>query len=174
MNPPLVRWGLHAAHAITSLALIATGLLIQWPDLRARIVGGYGRQILSVHDWVGVAFIAAPALALALAGRPLVRDLRRRLGPPEGLTWTKIHLVATLAVTALLGLSGVLLWVNELPRTVENGALEVHSILSWVVLASIPVHLVAARRKIVDVVAVLLRLREPPRLGFPLEDEEDA
>jgi divalent metal cation (Fe/Co/Zn/Cd) transporter len=90
------------------------------------------------------------------------------------VTWKKIHLVATLAVSALLISSGVLLWLEELSRAVEDALLEVHSALSWVVLASIPVHLLAARRKILEVAAVLLRLREPPQPGFPLDDEENA
>jgi cytochrome b subunit of formate dehydrogenase len=56
---------LHIAHVILSLVLIATGLVIEFPELRARLVGGYGMQILQVHLWLGWAFMAAPALALA-------------------------------------------------------------------------------------------------------------
>jgi cytochrome b subunit of formate dehydrogenase len=174
VTPARIRRATHALHAVTSLALIATGLLMEFPDLRAWLVGGYGLQIANLHDWVGAAFIAAPGLALALAARPLARDLRRRLGPPDGVTWKKIHLLASLVAAALLTVTGALLWLGGLPLAVEDAALEVHSILSWVLAGSIPLHLVAARRKIVDLVAVRLGLREPPELGFPFDDEEKA
>ena len=94
---------LHAAHALTSLLLIATGLLLGYPDLRSALVGGYGRQILDGHLWIGWAYLGAPVVAGAVAGRPLLRDLARRLGPPDPpFVWRKLHIVASLAMTILL------------------------------------------------------------------------
>jgi cytochrome b subunit of formate dehydrogenase len=164
---------MHAAHAATSVLLIATGMLMQWPDLRSRLVGGYGLQIARLHDWLGAAFIAAPLLALGLAARPLARDLGRRLGPPDPIGWRKIHIVASVVVSVLLAVSGALLWLGGLPLAFEDAALEVHSALTWVLAASIPVHLFAARRKIAAATAVLLRLRPADEPPFPFEGEEE-
>jgi cytochrome b subunit of formate dehydrogenase len=164
---------MHATHAAASVLLIATGLLMQFPDLRARLIGGYGLQIARIHDWLGAAFIAAPLLALGLAARPLLRDLGRRLGPPDPIGWRKIHIVLSLFVTLLLSLSGALLWLGGLPLAVEDATVEVHSALTWVLAASIPIHLFAARRKIAAATAALLRLRRPDEPPFPFEGEEE-
>src|SRR5512145_555262 len=83
MNAGTVRRALHAAHALASLLLVGTGALIHWPELRAELLGGYGLALAALHEWTGLAFIAAPLLALALAARPLARDLRARLAPSD-------------------------------------------------------------------------------------------
>ena len=90
MTPGAVRRALHAAHALTSVLLIATGLLLWDPDLRARFVGGYGREILEAHLWVGALLLGAPILAGLLAGRVLLRDLLRRSlrGRSSTARWT--------------------------------------------------------------------------------------
>jgi hypothetical protein len=112
MSLVAIRRALHHLYTLVTLLLIVTGLLLSEPDLRARLVGGYGREILDLHIWVGVGFVAIPVLALLAAARPLGRDLRRRLGPPDGVTWRKVHTVFTLAAGAALGLTGVLLWLE--------------------------------------------------------------
>ncbi len=171
MNPGSVRRALHAVHALTSLLLVGTGVLIHWPELRAELVGGYGLAIAGLHEWTGLVFIIAPLLSLALAARPLVRDLGARLGPPDPPSWRKLHIVLTLFMTALLALSGVALWKQEhLPVRAADLALDVHIWLSWGIAVSIPVHLFAARRKIVEIVAIRLGLRPPPEIE-PYFDE---
>jgi cytochrome b subunit of formate dehydrogenase len=175
MNPPTVRRALHVGHSVTVLVLVATGLLIQWPDLRARLIGGYGLQIASLHNWVGVGFIAAPVLALALSARPLVGDLLRRLGPPDPVGWRKIHIVTSLLVSLLLVLSGLYLWVDpDLPLAWFDLSVEIHVALTWVLGVLIPLHLVAARRKIAAAVRRMIGSETEPDLGFPLDEEEDA
>ena len=47
MNPGTLRRALHLLHAITALALVASGALIAFADLRASLVGGYGRVIVA-------------------------------------------------------------------------------------------------------------------------------
>jgi hypothetical protein len=139
------------------------------------VVGGYGLQIVSVHNWIGAVFIAAPLLALALSARPLLHDVRRRLGPPDPVNWRKVHIVASLLLTLLLGATGVLLWLDpDLPRAAFNALIEVHAALTWVLIGSIPIHLFMARRKIAAAVVRRGFRPEPePDLGFPLEEEED-
>jgi len=174
MTPVTTRRLLHTAHLIATLVLLATGFLIQWPDLRARVVGGYGRELAEVHLWVGWAFAAAPALALALVARPLLEDLGRRLGPQEPMSWRKAHVLITLVAGALLTLSGILLWVpGALPLVLLDASLEVHIWATWVFAASLPVHLVVARRKIVERVRVALGGEPPPLFEFAEDTDEE-
>jgi cytochrome b subunit of formate dehydrogenase len=149
MSPVWLRRALHAVHVVTSLVLLASGLLLEFPDLRARVVGGYGREIARVHNWLGLAFVVAPALALAIAPRLLVRDLRLNLSLPAGLTWPGLHMLLTLVFSLLLAVSGVFLWVDwDLPLTALDAMLEVHIVVTWLLVASILAHLFAARRAI--------------------------
>lgn len=149
-DPAIVRRWFHHVQAAAVLALLATGWMIGDPDLRGRFVGGYGREILRVHLWMGWVLLGAPALALALAARPLLRSAVFRLGPPGPFwAWRKVHLVAITALSAVLGVSGVLLWVDfELPRGWLDATLAAHLSATWLLAASIPLHLFMARRKI--------------------------
>ncbi|MDH3214186.1 MAG: cytochrome b/b6 domain-containing protein [Myxococcales bacterium] len=174
MTPGAVRRALHAAHSLTSVLLIATGLLLWDPDLRARLVGGYGRQVLDGHLWIGWVFLAAPIVAVVVAARPILRDLARRLGPPDPpFAWRKVHIVASLAMTFLLGASGLVLWVDlDLPIAALDAALEVHLAATWLLTASIPVHLVVARRQIVARTRGILGLVPESELRPPFFDED--
>ena len=148
MTPAATRRLLHTVHAVTTLALLVTGWLIQWPDLRAQILGGYGRELARIHLWFGWAFAAAPLLAGG-AVRALFADLQQRLGPPDPITWRKLHIVITGVVSVFLTASGIILWgFHELPLLVQDVSLEIHIWATWIVAASLPVHLVDARRKI--------------------------
>jgi cytochrome b subunit of formate dehydrogenase len=171
MNSASVRRALHAVHALASLLLIGTGVLIHWPELRLLVLGGYGMALAWLHEWTGLAFIVAPLLSLGLAARPLLRDLGARLGPPDPPSWRKLHIALTLVLSALLSLSGVALWQQEyLPMRAADLALDAHIWLSWLIAISIPVHLFAARRKIAEIVAVRLGLRPPPEIEPDFED----
>lgn len=100
-----LRKSAHGVRAATFLVLLATGVLIVSPALRARLLGGYGLQILAIHVWVGVAFTLAtlPFVGLALRHAPRVGS-RPALG-----TWRHLHLRFTVAATAALAASGFLL-----------------------------------------------------------------
>lgn len=164
---------LHASHAVATLVLLATGLLLQSPDLRARLVGGYGRELAQVHQGAAVVFAAIPLAALARAGRPLLRDARRRLGPPDPIGWKKIHIVSSLAGGLLLTVTGFVLWFDEaFPLVAADLALEGHAFLTWVFLVLLVIHLVAARRKIAGKVREAARGAPPPS-GDPLQLPDD-
>ena len=177
MNPRGARRWLHASHALTTLALLATGFLIQWPDLRARVVGGYGRELAIVHVWVGWAFALAPPLALALAVHPLLADLARRLGPAETSRGRQAHVVITLVAGGLLSVTGIVLWWPDdsgaLPLALLDASLEVHIWATWVFAVSLPMHLLAARRKIVERVRVALGGEPPPLFEFADDSDEN-
>ena len=169
MTPAAIRRLLHAIHGLTTLALLVTGCLIQWPDLRAQVVGGYGRELARLHLYFGWAFAAAPLLAGGAAGA-LFADLQQRLGPPDPITWRKLHIVITGIASALLTASGIILWrFHELPLLVQDISLEIHAWSTWIIAALLPVHLVVARRKIAQ--RLLCFRGDEPRL-FEFGDED--
>jgi cytochrome b subunit of formate dehydrogenase len=174
MTPFTVRRSLHLIHALTTVLLIGTGLLISYPDLRGSLIGGYGREVLEWHVWVGWLFMGAPPLALALNARPLLRDLRRRLGPPDPVyAWRKIHIVTTLVLTFLVGASGVVLWLDlDLPLAFIDAMLEIHIVITWVLLVSIPIHVALAWRKTVARTREMLGIDPIPGSGFPGDDDD--
>ncbi len=173
MSRVAIRRLLHATHAVATLALLATGFLIQLPDLRARLIGGYGRELADVHLWLGWTFVAAPLLALAAATRPLLADLGRRLGAAEPWSWRKVHVAITLVAGALLALSGIALWVPcSLPIGLLDASSEVHVWATWVFAASLPVHLAAARRQLVERARRALGGAPPPLFEYADDDPE--
>lgn len=166
---------LHATLAGTTLLLLGSGFLLGDPDLRARLLGGYGREIAEVHEIAGALFVLVPLLALSTAGRPLARDARRRLAPPDPLSWRKLHLVLSLVATPLLGVTGLVLWWDAAAPllAVVDLALGLHAALAWGFLAMLAIHLVAARRKLASRLRDLRgrRGRGDPS-GDPLETSE--
>ncbi|MEB2345522.1 MAG: cytochrome b/b6 domain-containing protein [Deltaproteobacteria bacterium] len=140
---------LHRSHAAATLVLLASGVLLQAPDLRAGLVGGYGREISLVHRAAGVLFVLVPLAALLRAGRPLARDALRRLDPPDPRAWRQLHLVLSLGATPLLALTGLLPWLGaRIPAAIGDLALEAHAALAWLFLAMLAAHLLAVRRKL--------------------------
>lgn len=179
MNLLSARWWLHFAHAVTMLVLLATGLLIEFPEARARVLGGYGRELLQIHDWTGVVFAIAPLLALFLAGRPLLADVRKRLVAPRIARWARpqvwraSHVAASLLLSVLLVATGFLLWLDlGLPIAALDAMLTIHITATWLLFGLLPIHIVAARHRIAAALGRLVRGGAPPRLDLSLEEEE--
>jgi hypothetical protein len=171
MSPIGIRRWIHHVYTVVAIVLLATGALLAWPDLRARLIGGYGRETLDVHLWAGWVMLGIPALFL-LAVRPIWRDLFRRLGPPDGITWRKINIVLSLAAGVLLALSGVLLWLDlGLSITAIDAWLFVHDALSWLIFGALVVHIAAAWRKTVVRTREILGLESEPAFPFEMDDE---
>ncbi|CAG0985326.1 hypothetical protein MYXO_02096 [Myxococcaceae bacterium] len=172
MSAALIRRMLHGVHAVATLLLLATGVVIYWPELRTAMIGGYGQRVLDIHLIAGALFIVSVIAAGAAAGAPLLEDLRRRLGPPDPWGWRKTHIVLALAVSAGLSISGVVLWLDvALPRFAFDAAHWVHDLLTIVIALALVVHLVASRRKIVSRVREWLGLAPPPPEPFDFEDD---
>ena len=175
-SPVTVRRALHHVYATAAIVLIATGVFLGFPDMRARLIGGYGREILDYHLWSGWIFLAAPLLALALAARPLLADLRERLAPNPDRRWRRLHVASALTTGSLLGISGLILWLDlEIPRPAADLVSNVHEIVSWVVLGELSAHLVMARRKIFEKTRSLLGLStaaEPEQELFDFSDDD--
>ena len=143
-----VRRALHTAHAVATLALLATGVLIEFPELRGLLLGGFGRQVAELHSSAGIAFLAAPALALVVAGRALLGEARRRLVGPV-VAVRKAHVGTTLATGVLLAGTGVLLWFDRaLSTPVLDATVAIHVVSAWALVGDLVLHLVAvvARR----------------------------
>ena len=152
-----VRHALHHTYAITAIVLMITGVFLTLPDVRGRLLGGYGRETLQVHLWAGWVFLAVPPLALLLARSGLVAALRERL--TEGRLWHRFHMASVLIAGFLLGLTGVVLWLDiELSRTLSDLTSNVHEWLSWFVIAELGVHVVVAWRKTYERTRMLLGL----------------
>lgn len=175
MSGVWTRQVLHAVNAIVSLALLGTGLLIEFPELRAQLVGGYGFQIAQWHLWLGWLFMAVPVIALLLAGRDLARHLWTFLGPPDGVTARKVVAVVNLAGGVALAASGVLLWLDEnLPLALSDASLTVHIAFTWTLAALIPLHLFLSRRRIgLRLLQLVGRGPSPGPPDWMLEDGED-
>jgi cytochrome b subunit of formate dehydrogenase len=175
MSGVWMRQVLHAVNAIVSLVLLGTGFLIEFPELRARLVGGYGFQIAQWHLWLGWLFMAVPVIALLLAGRDLTRHLWTFLGPPDGVTARKVVAVVNLAGGVALAVSGVLLWLDEnLPLALSDASLTVHIAFTWTLAALIPLHLFLSRRRIgLRLLQLVGRGPSPEPPDWMLEDGED-
>ncbi len=156
-----IRGALHTGHVLATLALLATGALLEWPELRARLIGGYGTTIVTVHLWSSAIFVAAPVLALVLSHRTLLHDLQRRMtlrGPWPG-PWRKIHIAVSLAGGLVLTVSGVVLWVDDyVSRSVWDLSRTGHVVFTVVIAAAIPIHLFKARERMAKVVREKLGL----------------
>jgi cytochrome b subunit of formate dehydrogenase len=167
MTPIHLRRALHTAHAIASILLLGTGLLLEFPELRGLSIGGYGGRVVSIHLWVGVAFMLVPLAALALAGRPLVEDLRRRLGPPDPWRWRKSHITGSIVTVVVFSVSGIILWGDDwFPLALWDASRTAHIAFTVLISISLPIHLVAARRKMLARAKEMLGLAESPDSFF--------
>ena len=109
--------GLHASYAVVVLVLVATGLLIQYPDLRAALAGGYGRTFATVHEWAGVAMLALPAIALVLSPRKAIEVIEIRSYQRTELRLHAVNVWFTLLGGAGLIVTGFLMWF---PRSLPD------------------------------------------------------
>lgn len=171
-----IRRILHATIAVLSLTLLGTGFLIEFPDVRAWAIGGYGREVVRLHRWGGVLYVLAPLLALLLVARPLFLDFRHRVGGPDSSLGRKVVVGGSLPLWSLLVVTGALLWPGlRLSATLADLALGSHIALTWVLVVWLLLHLFRARRSIVAKVLHVFR-RTPGRsatLVRPFDDEND-
>lgn len=146
-RPPW-RW-LHITYALVVLLLVATGLPIQFPDLRARLVGGYGRSIATVHEWGGVAMLALPLLALAWAPSWATTSFRLRARHRRDLGLHAANLWFTLLSGMLLIATGFIMWMpDRLPLPLVDNSAQLHAAASWALYVMLPVHLLVTRQRI--------------------------
>lgn len=169
-----IRRALHTGHVLATFVLLATAALLEWPELRARVIGGYGATVVSVHLWAAVVFMAAPVLAIGLAARKLLDDLRHRLtlhGPWPG-RWRKTHIVVSIVATLVLSASGIVLWADDyVPRGLWDLSRTGHVVFTVVIAAALPIHLVYERRRIVGRMREAVGLAPGPRRELGVEEQ---
>jgi cytochrome b subunit of formate dehydrogenase len=135
----------HLANALASVALIGTGLLISYPDIRAQLIGGYAMQLSKWHHWIGVAFIAMPLLWLLKDPAALLHTVRWYLGAVRLDLWRKLHYGVSLLACVILAITGAVLWLNvEIDRAMADTMVGAHVVATWVLLFTIPLHLLSA------------------------------
>ncbi|MGI8554040.1 MAG: formate dehydrogenase subunit gamma [Dehalococcoidia bacterium] len=162
-GPRLIHW----LHAVPFLALLATGLVLFVPSIKALHVGGY-RLLPLLHVLVGIAFIASPIPAyFALPDRSRVHDDMRRLYrfnrsdrawlsyafgallgarvhiPPTGKynTGQKLNAIFSVIVTLGLMASGAVLAVNYFTKSVFSARFveQIFPLHDLFMLVSLPV-----------------------------------
>ena len=139
---------LHATYALVVFVLVATGLPIQFPDLRARLIGGYGRSIATVHEWAGAAMLVVPALVLVAAPRRALNTVAFLSYRTANLRLHAVNLWFTLIAGAGFVVSGFLLWAQaSLPDSVLDASAGVHRGLSYVLYVMVPVHIIVGRKR---------------------------
>lgn len=140
MSPHLARPLLHTAHLVTFAVLLATGLLLFVPSLRAAVTGGYSLLIRETHRWGGVAFVALPAAIIVRAGA------RSVFVPPAERTlrtaWQGLHLGVTVLLGVVLTLTGFVLWGKRLaPEPILELSRTLHDWLTYGAVVLLAVHL---------------------------------
>jgi formate dehydrogenase subunit gamma len=139
MNEPRVKrfgWtqrALHWSHSITFFLLLATGMILLVPPIGIAV--GHHLQVLTLHEYIAVFYIAGPFVWLILGNRrSLLKDLREfdvwddddldwlkqslRYGPsapdlpPQGRfnAGQKLNGVLTIAATVGFIVTGLILW----------------------------------------------------------------
>ncbi len=150
----------HAAHAALFTGLVVTGFLLLFsPSTRAIALGPY-RVLPLVHTALGVAMIALFLLvAIHRACQPLRRDIRGALSwrqrdaqwlalapisillrritlPPQPKfnAGQRLNILFTIATTALLGVTGLILWSGRLiTYRIQEPAYEIHFLIALAV-----------------------------------------
>ncbi len=141
---------LHLYYSLVVLVVILSGLPIQFPDLRARLIGGYGSSIAAVHEWTGLVMGVLPVLAFAMAPAKALETIRVRSWRRDDFRLHAINLWFTLASGAVFFISGLLMWF---PASMSDAVLDVsadlHRAFAYALYAAIPLHLLSSRVRIV-------------------------
>ncbi|MFQ5352002.1 MAG: cytochrome b/b6 domain-containing protein [Candidatus Binatia bacterium] len=141
---------LHLWYSAVVLVLIFSGLPIQFPDLRAKLIGGYGSSIAAVHEWTGVAMTVLPVLAFAVAPSRAFETIRLRSWRRDDFGLHAVNLWFTLVSGAVFIISGLLMWFPaSMSDAVLDVSAELHRAFAYVLYAAVPLHLISSRVRIV-------------------------
>lgn len=121
---------LHTIHTLTFLVLLASGLLLFVPELRAYATGGYSLAIVWVHRWAGVASVALPFALLLYLGGPAV------LAPPRTGTVRGAlkagHQAIVVAMTLLFAATGIVMWLRHpVYESIEDASRLLHGWMTY-------------------------------------------
>jgi len=167
------RW-VHAIYAVIVTVLIASAIPIQFPDLRASLIGGYGRSFATVHEWAGVAMLTLPVIVFGATPRRALETIWIRSYRRDHLRWHAINLWFTLVSGLLFIVSGFLMWFpGRLSDAVVDTAADVHSTFSYVLYIMVPLHLIIASKRTWQVLRdwAGVRLGSHPRTELPTNSQ---
>ena len=139
---------LHATNALLTLALIATGFLITYPDLRAELIGGYALQLSKLHRSSALLYLGIPTLIFVTAPLAVGRNIGWRVWSIDRSRWQQVHLRCYLLAVVAVILSGALMWLDiQWSPAILDATAAVHLGASWLIVASIPLHLATIARR---------------------------
>jgi cytochrome b subunit of formate dehydrogenase len=140
MPRSLARPLLHTLHLATFVLLMASGVLMLSPELRAAVTGGYSLVIYNVHCWGGVAFLVLPVAVLVAAGGPAVLAAQQQGGMRS--FWQSGHMLVTVGIGAALVATGFALWAKDfVSMATMDASLAVHDWLTYAAAALVALHL---------------------------------
>jgi hypothetical protein len=153
MSPALARPLLHTVHLLTFAVLLATGLLLFIPGLRAAITGGYSLLIRGTHRWGGVAFATLPVLIIVRYG------VRHVFAPPPQRTlrtlWQGTHMGITLVMSVVFIVTGFIMWGRRsVPQSAADASQSMHDWFTYVAAVVVAAHLLE-----VGMAAMMARIR---------------
>ena len=156
MKPAKIRGWLHILYAILAFILTVSGLLITFPDIRSKLIGGYGRYLSDIHVWVGWMIILLPIPVFLLTPKPMIDYSKRKLSLKSPFRWAKVNLSFTMISAIIFSVTGILIWVDngsmgidvQIPFIVVDIAIKIHNYLTWILIAAVLLHLFFARRVI--------------------------
>ncbi len=150
---PSSYFALHLGYSLVAIALLATGLLIQLPDWRGYFIGGYGRQLATIHEWVGVAMLVLPLFSLLRRPAATRLALRIRSYKREHLRLHAVNLWFTVLSGVVFIVTGFIMWFQgSLPDSIVDVSIELHVIFTYALLVVIPIHLITSFRRSVTAV----------------------
>jgi hypothetical protein len=150
IRPSKIRRWVHDWYAALAVALLITGFLITYPDLRSAVLGRYGFYMPEIHNWAGGFFIGLPIVGAFFRGKENWTHLKKRMFNMSKIQWRQIHLSGTWIAGITFALSGLILWWEKgIPLFIMDAMFAIHLWLAWLFLFATLYHLIAARRAIV-------------------------
>lgn len=169
MTPYETRRWVHRFVGSAALVLISSGTLVTLPDFRTTVIGGHGQLLSDLHMWLGFIFIAAPVVALLVAGKTILENLRKRIVDAEQMSWRRFHLTLTLCSGTLMASTGSVLLFDSLVAELPVGIMDIlfwfHLAGAWILGMTLPIHLWMARFGIARTLKQWLGLEKNPRMS---------
>jgi len=151
----------HFFYGAVVLGLVATGVLIQFPDLRAKLIGGYGQLLAAWHEWLGVAMVAIPVAAFALGPSAAIETVQLRSWRRDKLGFHALNLWFTIVSGVVFIVTGFVLWfAGSFPDAAVDWSYDLHDWFSYALYVLLPLHVVTSfGRTVRNLRARLARLR---------------
>jgi len=126
----------HWMYTLIFIALVISGILLYFPEIRHYITGGYSLVISKIHKYIGIA--AIPMLGVFWVNLWNSQSKMKR--------WQIAHTRIVLVSGVLFIISGINIWfVRGLTDTIYDMSVTVHQVLTFIVMAVLIAHLIMIR-----------------------------